>query len=78
MAVDPVALFDLDRHPVTELDGRGAAIADHHAAELAAMGVPILPGFLRADGLPAHRYADPLGAVGDAAWNPFYRPETGG
>lgn len=53
MAVDPVALVDLDHYPVTELDGRGAAVADRHAAELAATGVSILPGFLRADALPA-------------------------
>ena len=52
MPVDPVALVDLERYPVTDLDGRGAAIADRHAAELAATGVSILPGFLRADGLP--------------------------
>lgn len=53
MAVDPGALVDLDRYPVTELEGRGAAVADHHAAELAATGVSILPGFLRAEALPS-------------------------
>lgn len=52
MAVDPVALVDLERYPVTHLDGRGATVADHHAAELAATGVSILPGFLRDDALP--------------------------
>jgi hypothetical protein len=52
MAVDPDALVDLDRYPVTEVPGQGEVVAARHAAELAATGVSILPGFLRADALP--------------------------
>lgn len=52
MAVDALALVDLERYPVTDVAGPGAAIADRHAAELAATGVSILPGFLRAEALP--------------------------
>ena len=47
MAVDPASLVDLDRYPVADLDGAGGAAADHHAGELRATGVSILPGFLR-------------------------------
>jgi hypothetical protein len=49
---DPAALVDLDRYPVLDLDGAGAPVIAHHAAELRATGVSILPGFLRADALP--------------------------
>jgi hypothetical protein len=49
---DPAALVDLDRYPVEDPDGRGAAVAAHHAEELARTGVSILPGFLRPDALP--------------------------
>jgi hypothetical protein len=52
MAVDALALVDLQRYPITDLAGRGAAVAERHAAELSATGVSILPGFLRADALP--------------------------
>ena len=50
---DPAALVDLDRYPVLDLDGAGAPVVAHHAAELRDTGVSILPGFLRADALPA-------------------------
>jgi hypothetical protein len=50
---NPAALVDLDRYPVLELDGDGAAVVARHAAELRASGVSILPGFLRSDALPA-------------------------
>ena len=46
------ALVDLDRYPVLDLDGAGAEVVAHHAAELRTTGVSILPGFLRADALP--------------------------
>ena len=49
---DAAALVDLDRYPVLDLDGAGAPVVAHHAAELHATGVSILPGFLRADALP--------------------------
>lgn len=50
--MEPAALVDLDRYPILDLEGVGGAVADHHAAELRASGVSILPGFLRADALP--------------------------
>jgi hypothetical protein len=50
--MNPAALVDLDRYPVLDLDGAGAAIVAHHRAELRDTGVSILPGFLRADALP--------------------------
>jgi hypothetical protein len=50
--LDPAGLVDLDRYPVLDLDGAGAALVDRHAAELRATGVSILPGFLRSDVLP--------------------------
>jgi hypothetical protein len=50
---DPAALVDLGRYPVLDLDGAGGKVADHHAAELRATGVSILPGFLRDDVLGA-------------------------
>lgn len=46
---DPAALVDLDRYPVLDLDGAGAPVLAHHAAELCDTGVSILPGFLRDD-----------------------------
>jgi hypothetical protein len=49
---DPAVLVDLDRYPVLDLDGAGAAMGAKHAAELRDTGVSILPGFLRADVLP--------------------------
>ena len=49
---DPATLVDLDRYPVLDLDGAGAAVVERHAAELRDAGVSILPGFLRADALP--------------------------
>jgi hypothetical protein len=48
----PATLIDLDRYPVLDLDGAGAPMVHHHAAELRRSGVSILPGFLRADALP--------------------------
>jgi hypothetical protein len=51
--VDPAGFVDLDRYPVLDLDGAGAAVVDRHATELRATGVSILPGFLRADALPS-------------------------
>ena len=53
MAVDPSSLVDGERYPVAELDTRGQAVVERHAAELRRAGVSILPGFLRPDGLPA-------------------------
>jgi hypothetical protein len=50
--LDPVSLVDLDRYPVLDLEGAGAAMVERHADELRATGVSILPGFLRADVLP--------------------------
>ncbi|MEO6318897.1 MAG: hypothetical protein ABIP36_08955 [Acidimicrobiales bacterium] len=49
---DPAALVDLERYPVLDLDGAGAPMVAHHADELRATGVSILPGFLRDDALP--------------------------
>ena len=48
----PATLIDLDRYPVLDLDGAGAPMVHHHAAELRRTGVSILPGFLRAAALP--------------------------
>ena len=48
---DPAALVDLHRYPVTDRHGAGAPVIAHHAAELRAAGVSILPGFLRDDAL---------------------------
>jgi hypothetical protein len=50
--LDPAALVDLDRYPMLDLDGAGAAMVKRHADELRDTGVSILPGFLRADVLP--------------------------
>ena len=50
--LDPAALVDLDRYPILDLDGAGAAMVERHADELRDAGVSILPGFLRADRLP--------------------------
>ncbi len=47
MAPDPTALVDLDRYPVADPHGAGAAVVARHAAELRETGVSILPGFLR-------------------------------
>lgn len=44
----PADLLDLDRYPFDD-----AALVERHTAELAATGVSILPGFLRASALPA-------------------------
>ena len=49
----PGALVDLDRYPVDDLEGAGAAVADRHAADLRQHGVSILPGFIRTDALAA-------------------------
>ena len=49
----PADLVDLERYPVLDLDGAGAPMVERHAAELRSTGVSILPGFLRAAGLPA-------------------------
>lgn len=49
---DAASLVDLDRYPVLDPDGAGAAVIAHHAAELRDTGVSILPGFLRDDVLP--------------------------
>ncbi|MGQ0830997.1 MAG: HalD/BesD family halogenase [Microthrixaceae bacterium] len=46
------ALVDLERYPVLDLDGSGAAMADEHARALRDTGVAILPGFIRAEALP--------------------------
>lgn len=51
--MDPLALVDLERYPVTDLDGEGGVVAAHHADELRLHGVSILPGFIRAEALPA-------------------------
>jgi hypothetical protein len=51
--IDPAGLVDLERYPVDDPDGAGASVVARHRAELAAGGVSILPGFLRADALPA-------------------------
>lgn len=51
--MDPGALVDLDRYPVDDLAGAGAVVADGHADALRHRGVAILPGFIRADALPA-------------------------
>lgn len=51
--MDPLALVDLERYPVTDLDGLGGAVAAYHAGELRTSGVSILPGFIRPDALPA-------------------------
>lgn len=51
--MDPLALVDLGRYPVTDLGGRGGVVAAHHATELRTHGVSILPGFIRAEALPA-------------------------
>jgi hypothetical protein len=45
--LDPSSLVDLDRYPVLDLDGAGAAMVARHATELRDTGVSILPGFLR-------------------------------
>ena len=50
--IDVAALVDLGRYPVLDLDGAGAPVIERHGAELRDTGVSILPGFLRADGLP--------------------------
>ena len=50
---DPAVLVDLDRYPVLDPDGEGAEVIARHAAELRDTGVSILPGFLRAEALPA-------------------------
>lgn len=52
MRPDPSALVDLERYPVDDLTGRGAAVVATHAEQLRTTGVCILPGFLRADALP--------------------------
>ena len=49
---DPAALVDLDRYPVLDPDGAGAALIARHARELQEGGVSILPGFLRLEALP--------------------------
>lgn len=50
---DPASLVDLQRYPVLDLDGEGAAVVARHAEELQTTGVSILPGFLRSEALPA-------------------------
>ena len=50
-APDPASLVDLGRYPIGDA-GALAPVAEHHAAELRATGVSILPGFLRPDALP--------------------------
>ena len=50
--LDPAAFVDLDRYPVLDPEGAGAAMIERHATELRDTGVSILPGFLRADVLP--------------------------
>jgi hypothetical protein len=50
--VDPASLVDLSRYPVGD-HGAAAPVIEHHAAELRATGVSILPAFLRAEALPA-------------------------
>lgn len=52
MAPDPAGLVDLDRYPVDDPTGAGAATVARHADELRSTGVSILPGFLRAEALP--------------------------
>lgn len=49
---DPAALLDLVRYPILD-EGAAAPVIATHAAELRRTGVSILPGFLRADVLPA-------------------------
>lgn len=50
---DPAALVDLDRYPVLDPDGSGAAMIAAHRDALRDTGVSVLPGFLRADAVPA-------------------------
>lgn len=50
---NPAVIVDVDRYAVLDPDGAGATLVAHHAAELADTGVSILPGFARADALPA-------------------------
>jgi hypothetical protein len=50
---DAATLVDLERYPVLDLDGAGAPVVERHASELRDTGVSILPGFLRAEVLPA-------------------------
>ena len=50
--LDPASLVDLERYPMLDLDGAGAAMVKRHADELQDTGVSILPGFLRAEVLP--------------------------
>lgn len=52
MRPDALSPVDLDRYPVGDLAGRGAAVVARHAEELRTTGVSILPGFLRADAVP--------------------------
>jgi hypothetical protein len=49
---DPAALVDLDRYPVADPAGLGAAVVARHAEELRRTGVSVLPGFLRPEALP--------------------------
>jgi hypothetical protein len=51
--IDPSTLVDLAAYPVTDPDGAGAAVVERHRRELAATGVSILPGFVRAEALAA-------------------------
>jgi hypothetical protein len=49
-APDPASLVDLDRYPIA-MPRDLAPVVGHHAAELQATGVSILPGFLRPEAL---------------------------
>lgn len=49
---DPATLVDLDRYPVLDPGGAGAAVVARHARELRDDGVSVLPGFLRPEALP--------------------------
>ncbi len=50
--MEPLTLIDLERYPITELEGAGGSVAERHAGELRTNGVSILPGFVRPDALP--------------------------
>jgi hypothetical protein len=53
-SVDPAALVDLDRYPVTSLGSEaGRAVVDELRSSIADRGVAILPGFVRPDALAA-------------------------
>ena len=50
--VNAADLVDLDRYPVTDLDGpAGRAVVEHHRRELTEHGVSILPGFVTEEGV---------------------------